>query len=228
CVSDFAVSSYSPNIGKLLDARERFKTATVADAKVLFVTAPETPGYADLPNTLTEVQEIRQLLPIAVDIQHNGAHATVAETLGCCQRASILHLACHGQQDVGDALESGFVLEDGKLTISALMRLDLPDAFFAFLSACESAKGDAEQPDELVSLSAAMMFAGFKSVIGTMWSMNDTDGPLIAKCVYHALFDGATNLDPSAIPYALDAATTELRRSGLSPTRWATYIHMGI
>jgi CHAT domain-containing protein len=93
----------------------------------------------------------------------------VNQVLSACPQASILHLACHGQQDREDALESGFLLQDGKLTISALMQLDLPHAFFAFLSACESAKGDVEQPDEVINLSAAMLFAGFKSVIGTMW-----------------------------------------------------------
>jgi hypothetical protein len=29
------------------------------------------------------------------------------------------------------------------------------------------------------------------------------------------------------IPYALDYAVAELRKSGVSPMRWATFIHMG-
>lgn len=82
---------------------------------------------------------------------------------------SILHLASHGVQDHNNPLDSGFLLRDDKLTISQLMPLPLPHAFLAFLSACETAKGDGEQADQAVHLAATMLFAGFKSVVGTMW-----------------------------------------------------------
>jgi hypothetical protein len=55
---------------------------------------------------------------------------------------TILHLACHGLQHAEDPLKSGFVMQDGVLTIEQLMPLPLPHAFLAFLSACETAKGD--------------------------------------------------------------------------------------
>jgi CHAT domain-containing protein len=83
--------------------------------------------------------------------------------------AALLHMACHGEQDLKNPLDSGFCLRDGKLTIGQLMRLDLPNAVFAFLSACETAKGSRTQPDQAVHLAAAMMFVGFRSIIATMW-----------------------------------------------------------
>lgn len=83
--------------------------------------------------------------------------------------ASILHLASHGIQDYQSPLDSGFILRDAKLTISQLMPLPLPHAFLAFLSACETAKGDREQTDQAIHLASTMLFAGFKSVIGTLW-----------------------------------------------------------
>jgi CHAT domain-containing protein len=54
----------------------------------------------------------------------------------------MLHLACHGHQDPENALNSGFVMSDEMLTIERLMQVPLPRAFMAFLSACETAKGD--------------------------------------------------------------------------------------
>jgi tetratricopeptide (TPR) repeat protein len=78
-------------------------------------------------------------------------------------------LACHGTQNLPDALQSGFHLEDAMLTISKLTKLELPRAFLAVLSACETAKGDAAQPDQAIHLAGAMLFAGFKSVVATMW-----------------------------------------------------------
>jgi CHAT domain-containing protein len=83
--------------------------------------------------------------------------------------ATILHLACHGYQNPENPLDSGFVMRDAMLTVSDIMALRLPNALLAFLSACETAKGDEQQPGQAVHLAATMLFAGFKSVVGTMW-----------------------------------------------------------
>jgi CHAT domain-containing protein len=85
------------------------------------------------------------------------------------QTANIVHLACHGIQDPKSAIDSGFCLGDGRLTISKLMEIKLDNPFLAFLSACETAKGDHNQPDQVMHLAAAMMFLGFKAVVATMW-----------------------------------------------------------
>jgi hypothetical protein len=56
--------------------------------------------------------------------------------------------------------------------------------------------------------------------------MNDADGPQVAELFYKRLFaNDIITLD--AIPYALDHAIGELRKSGITPERWATFIHMG-
>jgi CHAT domain-containing protein len=60
-------------------------------------------------------------------------------------------------------------MSDELLTVSKLMALNLPNAFLAMLSACETAKGDAAQPDQVVHLAAAMLYVGFRSVVGTLW-----------------------------------------------------------
>lgn len=59
--------------------------------------------------------------------------------------------------------------------------------------------------------------------------MGDADGPVVAKKVYETIFEGRSEiLDPSVIPYALDAAVQQLREMGLHPSRWAPYIHFGM
>jgi hypothetical protein len=57
-------------------------------------------------------------------------------------------------------------------------------------------------------------------------AMNDIDGPFVALKVYKCLFENEM-LDSNAIPYALDDAVKELRLQGVSPSRWATYVHIG-
>jgi hypothetical protein len=61
--------------------------------------------------------------------------------------------------------------------------------------------------------------------------MGDQEGPDIAQAIYSALFmQNATSeyIDPQDVPYALDNAVQKLRRSGLDPSFWATYIHIGV
>lgn len=101
-------------------------------------------------------------------VEHEGS-ASCAEVLNAIPNAAILHLACHGYANAVDVLDSGFVMSDQILTVAALMELNLPNAFLAFLSACETAKATEKQPDQAIHLAATMLFTGFKSVIGTMW-----------------------------------------------------------
>lgn len=56
--------------------------------------------------------------------------------------------------------------------------------------------------------------------------MNDEDGPFVAKHVYQELVKGEY-IDTDQVPYALDLAVQRLRQRGVSPHRWAPYIHMG-
>jgi hypothetical protein len=57
-------------------------------------------------------------------------------------------------------------------------------------------------------------------------AMDDADGPRVAKWFYETLFsEDMITLD--AIPYALDYAIGKLRKNGVPPERWATFIHMG-
>ena len=133
-------------------------------------------GYTiDLPGTVEEIGAIKELLsgkqpllqdPSKVVVLHGATSMALKEQL---KDAAILHLASHGIQDDQEPLESGFLMADQKLTIRELMKLSLPKAFLAVLSACHTARGDDHQPDQSVHLAATMLFLGFKSVVATLW-----------------------------------------------------------
>ncbi|EIN05305.1 hypothetical protein PUNSTDRAFT_137988 [Punctularia strigosozonata HHB-11173 SS5] len=238
--SDYVVSSYIPTIGSLLAARNAYSPILKEDVHALVAATPRSsmPQWSDLINTREEARAIRAVLssgaiielPPADDACIEGGNGITAETLlKLLPQTNILHLACHGHQDLENPLQSGFILRDEKLTIERLMPVPLPRAFMAFLSACETAKGDFNQPDQVVHLAAAMFFAGFKSVIATLWSMADADGPEIARSVYQKIFSSKLDhIDPDDIAYALDEAVTKLRTVQPEPLRWAPYIHLGI
>jgi CHAT domain-containing protein len=106
---------------------------------------------------------------ISVEKDDKAASSTIAEVLGQFKSAQFVHIACHGIQDSTAPLNSRFCMGDGSVSVQDLMGLDLQNAFFAFLSACETAKGDQEQPDQTIHLAATMMFVGFKSIVATLW-----------------------------------------------------------
>jgi CHAT domain-containing protein len=151
--SDYVVSSYTPTLGALLTARSLYtpvKKQEVA-ALVTAVPHPRDDGWCDLLSTLEEVRAVRAALPEGValslpreegSVPDNDEGITAATLLEKLPEATFLHLACHGHQDPENALESGFVMSDEMLTIEKLMPVPLPHAFMAFLSACETAKGD--------------------------------------------------------------------------------------
>ncbi|KAE9392588.1 hypothetical protein BT96DRAFT_967389 [Gymnopus androsaceus JB14] len=237
CCSDYVVSSYAPTLRSLIDSRHSLQRIARNDMRLLLAAVPK--GYIGniLPSTDEEVKVIGKWIPPSaivplsssedVDLPRDGV--TMQTMLDNIPKATILHLACHGTQDTTNPLESGFIMRDKLLTISQLMSLSHPNAFLAFLSACETAKGDKNQPDQTVHLAAAMLFAGFKSIVATMWSMNDQDGPTVADAVYGQLFAGDSEyLNPNDIPYAVDAAVLKLKQAGIPPVRWAPYIHIGI
>lgn len=176
--SDYVVSSYIPTLCALMHARTRARPLLRDHARPLVVAESSAPGMPHLFNVIEEVEAVAQVLSFASPAilgdggsRGSGIDSTVtnANVIEKLPGASILHLACHGQQDMRNPLESGFEVCDGRLTVSALMHLNIPEAFFAFLSACETAKGDAGLPDQAVHLAATMLFVGFPSVIGTMW-----------------------------------------------------------
>lgn len=59
--------------------------------------------------------------------------------------------------------------------------------------------------------------------------MGDSEGPIVAQTVYETLFRESTGiLDADDVSYAVDSAVTLLRRQGMHPSLWATYMHIGI
>jgi CHAT domain-containing protein len=171
CASDYVVSSYTPTLSVLTKARHGWQAITRTEVKSLVICEASS-GRTYLPNIQYELEMVRGALESAQTqvINPPSAHTSCAQmrSLLAGSRAHILHLASHGVQET-DPLKSAFLMQDGGFSIKDLMELSLPHAVFAFLSACETAKGDERAPDQAVHLAASILFCGFRSVIGTMW-----------------------------------------------------------
>jgi CHAT domain-containing protein len=170
--SDYIVSSYVPTLSTLTKARLDWKPIPRAQVSGLLLCESSPPNARYLSGVLQEVNLVRTCFE-AVQVQvmnPPSGHTARAQmqSLLTNSAAHTLHLASHGIQ-ASDPLKSAFLLRDGRFLIEDIMALNLQHAVLAFLSACETARGDRDTPDEAVHLAASMLFCGFRSVIGTMW-----------------------------------------------------------
>ena len=162
-----------------------------------------------------------------------GAEATTEKVKTEMKSYNWVHFACHGIQDVAEPLKSGIHLHDGRLELLEIMRQQIPNPDLAFLSACQTSKGDFELSDEVMHLAAGMLAAGYRGVVGTMWSISDTHGPEFATEFYKYLLTkkGSEGLDGTQAAYALDHAVRKVRESlGDSDAAfltWVPYVHFG-
>ena len=230
-ISDYVVSSYTPTLAALLSAQHRIpERGTIPH--LLIVTQPATPGQNPLPGTMNEANNIQ-----IIQHQTNQLHlahlddqaATVPAVLKHMAESSWIHLACHGTQDAINPTNSAFILVDGRLTLKEIMKQSFSHTELAFLSACETAMGDGELPAEAIHLAAGMLMAGYGSVVATMWSIEDNDGPIIAEKFYKYLIEDGGG-DSGRAAYALHEAVAHLAkvRGEDKFMRWAPFIHLGI
>ncbi len=224
-VPDRVISSCTPTLTALIRARQ---PAAGTGVRHLTVGMPATPGQSPLPAVPAELKVLaRHFPPGNGSRQLAGPQATRAAVLTAIADHSWVHLACHASQQHADPARSGFNLWDGTLTITDLAAQPTQGRDLAFLSACQTAAGSVRHLDEAIHLAAAMQFLGYRHVIATLWTINDSPAPHLADTVYTTLTqDGKP--DPGSAAEALHHAIHALRQTDpTNPLLWAPYIHLG-
>ena len=203
---------------------------TVSDQfQILTVAQPAPSLRHDLPGALEEVNNIRARAEAFTVLELTKFDATPENVLAGLESSSWAHFACHGIQDLDNPMKSGLLLAgDRRLELSDVTKLSLPNADLAFLSACQTATGDGELPDEAIHLAAGMLLIGYRGVIATMWSIEDGDAVLVSDNVYTHLFK-TPKPDSTQAAYALHRAVRHLREDLNAPFRsWVPFIHIGV
>jgi CHAT domain-containing protein/tetratricopeptide (TPR) repeat protein len=224
---DLYIPSYTPSLSALIESHK--PSSQLSDKpSILLVIQPD----AFMVQALEEMQAVQAICPRTKTLI--GATATPPVVLERLQDHQFAHIVSHGILESGKPFDSSFQLYNGKrLSLLDIVRSQLPDAEFAFLAACHTAEMTDESPsDEALHLTAAMQYCGFRSVVGTMWAMADTDGRDIAGNFYKSLFSsrkkGVRYHERTA--EALRDAVVKLRRKkgiGMSLERWVNYVHYG-
>ncbi|KAG8735528.1 hypothetical protein FRC10_010419, partial [Ceratobasidium sp. 414] len=222
---DYAISSYTPALSNLLVSPPE----SASFSGIVAVGQESTLGFSALPGT---VAELDQILEQARDVRFtrlDGEDATTSTVLAAMDQHEWVHFACHASQNLAEPTKSAFHLHDGALDLAAVTQKPLSHAHLAFLSACQTATGDENLPEEAVHLAAGMILAGYRTVVATMWSIDDADAPVIAEGFYAYMLKGGQPSGKNAAR-ALHAAVGRLRaKVGAKEFgRWVPYIHIGI
>lgn len=173
--------SYAPSLGV---ARVCGEMARRGERSLFAVINPqEDPA---LRWTWVEGESLRRLFPSALVQQ--GRAATRTAVLEAGVRHACVHVASHGRFHWLDVEQSGLRLADGWLTMHDILsgRWDLRGVQLVTLSACETGISDVDlvSQEEFVSLPGALLLAGVRSVVGTLWTVEDMATALIVRRMY--------------------------------------------
>ncbi|KAJ7683075.1 CHAT domain-containing protein [Mycena rosella] len=220
------IHSYTATLGSLLDAniKEPCSPPTLG-----IVGVTHTGGRSNfLPGIAQEVKNILSVVNKSHVQCLEGQQATVDAVKLRLQDCSWIHLACHGVQDLIEPAKSHLLLYEGSLELKIILQMNLSNAEFVFLAACQTAMGDSKLVNESFHLGGGFIAAGFRGAIATMWSMKDSDGPLVAESVYSHLFREGRQPQATDAAEALQLAVEELKAKKVPFERWIPFIHMGI
>ena len=226
---DLYIPSYTPSLSALIESHRPYSQTFEKPSTLLVVQLDES-----MVQALEEMKAVQRATSQATTLI--GATATPSVVLERLRDHRFVHIVCHGLLEPGKPFNSSFKLYKGKsLSLLDIVQSHLLNAEFAFLAACHSAELTDESPvDEVLHLAAAMQYCGFRSVVGTMWAMADTDGRDLAVNFYRSMFSGAPG-EQGVYHYertaeALRDAVLRLRRRkgiGMSLERWVNYVHYG-
>jgi len=191
----------------------------------------------NLRSLLFETEEIKNLKRLSksrnlhLALLH-GRNACVKPVMEALKECSWAHFCCHGSQDAQNPLKSYLCLYDADLTVRDMAGAQLPHAEFAFLSACHTASSSADFEDEAFHIAGGVQFAGFRSVIGTLWSISDRHVSDATTLVYEHLFQLGVAYpgepDPTQAAFAVGEAMRRFREHNVPLHIWTPFIHIGV
>jgi tetratricopeptide (TPR) repeat protein len=228
-------------------ARQALAERYRIDKLVASTRSGEAGTWADLPGTRVEVEGLRTLAgdqraTVLTDSQASQQKLAELAGAGALAKYRFLHLATHGSTDARVPLQSALILSrdqlpdpmkqlesgkpvyTGRLTAAEVLASWKLDAELVTLSACQSGLGKHEHGEGFVGFAQAFILAGSRSVLLSLWKVDDGATALLMQRFYANLLGKREGLKkPLAKAEALAEAKAWLR--GLSREealkRWA-------
>jgi CHAT domain-containing protein len=182
-------------------------------SRAALVVAHSADGW--LPGAVEEGNRVAELLGA---VRLCESEATLDNVRRHVEHARIVHLAAHGQSLPDAPLLSYLRLADGRLAALDCLGLVL-DCDLVTLSACESGRAVVAPGDEPIGLTRSLLYAGARSVLQSLWRLDDALACELMTEFYRQLRRG------SGRAAALRAAQVRLLRSSdhAHPASWAAF-----
>jgi CHAT domain-containing protein len=188
-------------------------------------------GLAALPGARAEGEQVAALL--GSDTALLVGEAATKAALMRMRGPRVLHLATHGWFDPLKGIEqplagSGLVLaaapnapSKGRMSALDLSGLDLSGTELVALSACETGRGVAMGPEGAYGLRRALVLAGARSALISLWKVDDRSTQALMVAFYQGLAKGASRAEAlQRAQLAVLAAQRKLAQGG-GPARGA-------
>ncbi|KUO11282.1 CHAT domain-containing protein [Streptomyces sp. DSM 15324] len=225
-VVDRVVSSYTPTLRALSEASKPLREQADRSRQLLFVGVPDAVDQLQLVEDVAREHDFLDArFPGGLKVVE-GSDATVERVQAALSGHRWVHLSCHGRQNLHDPSAAGLVLSDGVLTVTRLSSARYAGDF-AFLSACRTATGGVNLPDEAITLAAALNYTGYRHVVATLWSVDPTVAADVTTAVYPALIDEKGRFRPERAAFAVHTAVRSLRADGRALDDWLPFTHTG-
>jgi CHAT domain-containing protein len=172
----------------------------------------------DLRFAEAEARTVAQFYPDSrLLVRRDASETNLRQAAGVFAR---LHFAMHGKFQADNPLASGLYLakdaeNDGVLTVGELYSMNL-DADLVTLSACETGLGKVASGDDVVGLTRGFLYAGSRSIVASLWSVDDNATAELMKIFYRNL--GTMNKQES-----LRQAQIAARQAFPHPFFWAAF-----
>ena len=222
---DLYIPSYTPALSTLIESN-RTGSGTSDKPSILLVLQPD----ALLRGAFGEMQVVQATSTNVTTLI--SAMATPTTVLERLRDHRFAHIVCHGILEQGKPFDASFKLYKGRrLSLLDIVRSRLPDAEFAFLAACHTAElTEGSIADEVLHLTAAVQYCGFRSVVGTMWAMADIDGRDLAENFYKRVFSSKkqeVRYYERTAKALRDSVKNLRRKKGMTLERWVNFVHYG-
>jgi CHAT domain-containing protein/tetratricopeptide (TPR) repeat protein len=220
------ISSYTPTLSALIHARRHAPSnSTTEQKRFIAIGQAKAAGESELVSVGAELDNIGQRVDgLATFTRIDGKESCTSRVIEGLGKNEWVHLACHGLPNRKEPFESAFALYDGHFTIQRIIGCDFKNPEFAYLSACHTTVGDEKSPDEVIHLASAMQFVGFRSVIGTMWAVDDGETNKITSTFYRHMVDESGRLDHTRAAFALNKT---MKSVDIPFDQRILYIHLG-
>ena len=170
------------------------------------------------PLIRSEAESVHAALPGSE--LHMGEDASHGLLFQKASRSRLIHIATHGTFRPDNPMFSGIRLGDGYLYLYELYQMRLC-ADLLTLSGCATGLNVIAAGDELLGLIRGALFAGARSLLLSLWDVNDRSTSLFMQSFYSELGAGRSKA------HAFAAAAKEVRRTHPHPYFWAPFVLVG-